>query len=55
MEIEVGKEIIIIMNSGLYAGPEENEEWTMRTGGSNGLEISMRLKNYSKWNPSTWN
>lgn len=48
LEIEVDKKIIIIMSHGVYVGPEGNEEWTLRTGGINGLEVSMRLKNYSK-------
>lgn len=55
MKIEVGKEMIIMTNHRLYTGPEGDEEWTMRTGRINGLEVSMRLKNYSKWGPSTWN
>lgn len=54
LEIEISKEMIIMMNHGLYAGPGGSEEWT-RTGGINGLEVLLRLNNYSKWDPSTRN
>lgn len=53
LKIEVGEEMIIVTNCRLYARPEGDEEWTMRTGRINRLAVSMRLKNYSKWGLST--